>query len=76
MVDICNKLEEQYSSSFSHPDPKFKIENPKEFFTIDEKDACPKLCDIDFTQKSIIDAIGDVKNNTAPGIDPLLAVFF
>merc|ERR1712033_139058 len=37
LVDICNKLEEQYSSSFSHPDPKFKIQNPREFFSTDDK---------------------------------------
>ena len=49
LVDICIKLVEQYSSSFSHPDPKFKIENPKEFFSTDDESAGPKLCDIDFT---------------------------
>merc|ERR1711888_516748 len=31
--------------------------------------AGPNLCDINFTQKYIIDAIGDVKNNAAPGTD-------
>ena len=74
MVDICIKLAEQYSSSFSHPNPKFKIKNPKEFFSTDEENTGPKLCDIDFTQKSIIDAIGEVKNNAAPGTDRFPAV--
>ena len=46
LVDICIKLAEQYSSSFSEPNPKFKIENPKEFFSIDEKSTSSKLCDI------------------------------
>ena len=73
-IDICIKLAEQYSSSFSQPDPKFKIENPKEFFSIDDENTGPKLCDTDFTQKSIIDAIGDVKNNAAPGTDRFPAV--
>merc|ERR1712055_1151759 len=34
-----------------------------------EESAEPMLDDIDFTQKSIIDAIKDVKNNAAPGTD-------
>merc|ERR1712002_68126 len=69
LVDICIKLEEQYTSSFSHPDLKFKIQNPEEFFSTNDENAGPNLCDINFTQKSIIDAIGDVKNNAAPGTD-------
>ena len=69
LVDICIKLEEQYTSSFSHPDLKFKIQNPEEFFSTNDENAGPKLCDINFTQKSIIDAIGEVKNNAAPGTD-------
>ena len=27
--DICQKLSEQYSSTFSSPDPNYRIENPK-----------------------------------------------
>ena len=69
LIDICIKLDEQYSSSFSHPDPKFKIQNSREFFSTDDKNTGPKLCDINFTQKSIIGAIGEVKNNAAPGTD-------
>merc|ERR1711909_145286 len=69
LSDICIKLVQQYSSSFSQPDPRYKIENPKEFFTMNEESAEPMLDDIDFTQKSIIDAIKDVKNNAAPGTD-------
>ena len=34
LSDICIKLVQQYSSSFSQPDPRYKIENPKEFFTM------------------------------------------
>merc|ERR1711888_49145 len=61
LIDICIKLEEQYTSSFSHPDLKFKIQNPKEFFSMNDENAGPNLCDINFMQKSIIDAIGEVK---------------
>ena len=53
LVDICIKLEEQYSSSFSHPDLKSKIHNPGEFFSTDDKNTGPELCYINFTQKSI-----------------------
>ena len=74
MVDICIKLAEQYSSSFSQSDPISIIENPKEFFSIDEENTGPKLCDFDFTQKPIIDAIGEVKNNAAPGTDRFPAI--
>ena len=74
LMDVCVRLVEQYSISFSHPNPKFEIENPKEFFSTDEENTGPKLCDIDFTQKSIIDAIGEVKNNAAPGTDRFPAI--
>ena len=74
LADICIKLVEQYSSSFSQPDPKFKIENPKEFFSTNEENVGPKLDDLVFTQESIIEAIGDVKNNAAPGTDRFPAI--
>ena len=56
LLDICVKLVQQYSSSFSKPDPRYKIENSEEFFSINEDSAEPILDDIDFTRKSIIDA--------------------
>merc|ERR1712033_145463 len=69
LLEICMKLVEQYSSSFSQPDPKHKIENPREFFSMNDVKAKSVLGDIDFTQKSIIDAIKVIKNNAAPGTD-------
>ena len=69
LLDICIKLVQQYSSSFSQPDPRYKIENSIEFFSINEESAEPILDDIDFTRKSITDAIKEVKNNAAPGTD-------
>ena len=74
LLEICIKLAEQYSSSFSQPDPKYKIENPREFFSMNDENAGSVLGDIDFTQKSIIDAIKDVKNNAAPGTDRFPAI--
>merc|ERR1711913_127945 len=47
-LDICIKLVEQYSSSFSQPDPRYKIENPIKFFSINEESTKPILDDIDF----------------------------
>ena len=61
LLDICIKLAQQYSSSFSQPDPRYKIENPIEFFPINEESAEPILDDINFTRKSIIDAIKELK---------------
>ena len=61
LLEICMKLVQQYSSSFSQPDPEYKIENPTEFFSMNEESTGPILGDIDFTQKSIIDAIKEVK---------------
>merc|ERR1711867_112526 len=48
LVDVCIKLVEQYSSSLSQPDPKFKTENPKEFFSTNKENTGPKLCDLAF----------------------------
>merc|ERR1712121_225765 len=69
LLDICVKLVQQYSSSFSNPDPRYKIENSEEFFSINKDSAEPILDDIDFTRKFIIDAINEVKNNAALGTD-------
>ena len=69
LLDIYIKLVQQYSSSFSQPDPKYKIENSIEFFSTNEESTGLILGVIDFTQKSIIDAIKEVKNNAAPGTD-------
>ena len=74
LAEICTKLAEQYSSSFSQPDPDFKIENAKDFYFTDEETTGPKLSDIDFTEKSIINAIKDIKNNSAPGTDRFPAI--
>merc|ERR1711874_250134 len=43
LLDICVKLVQQYSSSFSQPDPRYKIENPIKFFSINEESTKPIL---------------------------------
>ena len=74
LLEICIKLVKQYSSSFSQPDPEYKIDNPTEFFSMSEESVGPILGDIDFTPKSIMDAIKEIKNNAAPGIDRFSAI--
>ena len=74
MAEICKKLSEQYSSTYSSPDPDYKIENPEEFFSIDEGNTNTSLSDIHFTQKSFVDAIKAIKKNAAPGTDHFPAV--
>merc|ERR1712179_878053 len=48
--DICEKLSEQYDSSFSSPDPRYKIDDPKGFFSTEENKSGPKLEDIYVTK--------------------------
>ena len=36
---------------------------------MDEEISCSKLEDVDFTKESIVNAIRDVKNNSAPDTD-------
>merc|ERR1711874_723450 len=45
LLDICIKLVQQYSSSFSQPDLIYKIENPIKCFSINEESAEPILDD-------------------------------
>merc|ERR1711895_272230 len=73
-LDICGKLSEQYESSFSSPDPKYKIDDPNGFFSTAENEIGPKLEDIYFTKEMIVDAIKDIKNNSAPGTDHFPAI--
>ena len=65
--DICKKLSEQFSTTFSSPDPNYRIENSQIFFSTEE--VGPQLNDICFTRNSFVDVIKEVKNNAAPGID-------
>ena len=57
LENICEKLSEQYSSSFSSPDQNYKIENPRIFFSTEDDGVFPQLNDIDFTQESFVNVI-------------------
>ena len=66
---MANLLSAQYSSVFSKPSddsPYFAVEE-------DEKDST--IMDIDFTEQDIIDAIDELKNNSASGPDGLTSIF-
>ena len=69
LKEISEKISDQYSSSFSIPDKNFKISNPEEFFDTNLKNGTPMLSDFQFNENSIIDAIKDISNNSAPGPD-------
>ena len=69
LEDICQKLSEQYSSSFSTPNPNFNIGNSREFFRYIEDHNSPQLSDITFTKKEIEEAICNIKSDSAAGPD-------
>ncbi|XP_076046595.1 uncharacterized protein LOC143028421 [Oratosquilla oratoria] len=71
---IADMLEKQYKSVFSVPVPEKVIRNPAEFFEMDGmNNSC--LNDIEFTSGDIIEAINELKPNSAAGPDNLPAVF-
>ena len=74
LENICEKLSEQYSSSFSSPDQNYKIENPRIFFSTEDDGVLPQLNDIDFTQESFVNVIKEIKKNATPGTDHFPAI--
>ena len=68
---ISESLSEQYSSSFSSPDPHQNIGNPLEFFEVveDQSTNTNLLTNIIFTREMIIKEIGNIKRDSAPGPD-------
>ena len=71
--EISEKLKEQYSSSFSKPDPNYDIGDSKEFFRNNEN-SNNLLTDIPFTRKTIINEILNIKNDSASGPDHFPAI--
>ena len=69
LLNISRKLSEQYSSSFSIPDPNFSIENPREFFRHREDHSRPQLVDIIFTKQDFEKEISNIKSDSAAGPD-------
>ena len=66
--DICEALSKQYSSVYSSPDPTNPINNPENFFTLNNTNL-PSLLDINFNENTIVEKIATLKNNSAPGPD-------
>ena len=67
--EISQKLSEQYSSSFSTPDPRQDIGNPNEFFDCKDDPNKTLLTDFIFTKEMIVKEIGNIKSDSAPGPD-------
>ena len=67
--EINQKLSEQYSSSFSEPDPRQSIGDPKDYFRVTENPNGVLLTDVTFTREMIIKEIGNIKSDSAPGPD-------
>ena len=66
---MADLLSAQYSSVFSIPSE----DSP--YFSIEEDEHEDLLTDIDFSEQDIIDAIDEIKNNSASGPDGLAAIF-
>ena len=67
--DICKKLLEQYTESFSTPDLVHNIGDPKEFFSSTDDTSNPLLTDITFTREMIAKEISNIKSDSAAGPD-------
>lgn len=71
--DISECLSTQYSSVYSTPDPRHKIEDPASFFDLSNNDL-PTLQDIDFSEEMIEKAIDSLSANSAAGPDHIAAL--
>ena len=71
---IADRLQAQYCSVFSKPDPKYKIHDMKSFFQVPENINLPHISDFDFTTNDIEGAIKELKANSAPGLDGFSAL--
>ena len=74
LVDISQKLSEQYSSSFSTPNPNFSVGDPREFFRYREDLNIPQLTDISFTKQEIEKEINNIKSDSTAGPDHFPAI--
>ena len=69
LVGISKKLSEQYTHSFSEPALNQSIGDPKKFFSTTDAKNNNLLSDIAFSREMIVNEIGNIKNNSAPGPD-------
>ena len=72
-------LSEQYSSVFTSPRPKYKVDNLEDFFSGGtewrvEHEGRPLLQDIKFTEQDIEWACKELKSSSSPGPDGVPAV--
>ena len=65
---MANLLSTQYSSVFSKP-------SDSTYYTMVENESDISLENIEFTEEDIVDAIDELKNNSASGPDGLAAIF-
>ena len=68
---ICESFKVQYESVFTTPKQEKKVTCPWEFFK-DVQDS--DLCDIDFNESDIIEALKELQNSAAPGPDNFPAI--
>ena len=66
---MANLLSTQYSLVFSKPSE----DSP--YFAVEENENDATITDIEFTEQDIIDAIDELKNNSASGPDGLSSIF-
>ena len=70
---MAEMLAEQYNSVFSTP--KERLKSPEDIFTDDDQDAARSpLHDIEFTEKDIANAIGEISPTAAAGPDRFPAI--
>ena len=74
LLNISRKLSEQYSSSFSIPNPNFSIGDPRDFFRHREDHNRPQLIDISFTKQDIEKEISNIKSDSTAGPDHFPAI--
>ena len=67
--EISQCLAEQYSSTFSIPNPNHDIGDTIEFFSYADDHTAYLLTDITFTKEMLIKEIGNIKKDSAPGPD-------
>lgn len=68
---ICETFKVQYESVFTQPKQEKKVTNPWDFFK-ETQDS--DLCNIDFNESDIIDALKELSNCAAPGPDNFPAI--
>ena len=69
---IAEVLKNQYESVFSEPVEAKKISDPEDFFKLD--DTVQEIDNVIFGREEVIDALGKLSNNAAPGPDGIPSI--